>query len=113
MISMARNLLDLIRPMISVLEGLYPPVKLMINFDHLHDAYIIRASAPGYIKESIQFVYQHEIERASLVPTVANLFHERTMEAIRVILPAEFGMQGATEYDEIMQASEIMDQLKP
>lgn len=107
----SRDFLNLIGPMLSEMAKLYPPVRLMVNYDNLHDAYIVRASV-GPV-ESQQYVYMHEIEKASLLPTVVNLFYERAMYAIRGVIPEHHAMQGASEYDEIIHGQEIMDQLKP
>lgn len=105
------ELLPLVQSVLPTLEALYPPVKLMVNFDNLHDAYIIRASVGPIVSQ--QYVYHHEITQGSALVSALRLFHGRALDAIKRLIPDQNEMQGASEYDEIMQAQTIMHELKP
>lgn len=105
------ELLPLVQAMLPTLEALYPPVRLMVNFDNLHDAYIIRASIGPVVSQ--QYVYAHEIVQSTALVSALRLFHGRALYAIKRLVPDQNEMQGASEYDEIMQAQTIMDELKP
>lgn len=117
-ISMASNIPTveyLITRAMSALEDRYPPVKLAFHTDHSRDAYIIRAYVNSTETESLamaeRWVYGYEIPEAYSMSMAGDILIERAMEAIRSVLP-EYRPMDDAEYNEVMAAQEIMNELK-